>query len=88
MNDFGSLRGGYTDEELNAAFKRVQNPDHWKNPCDGIVCGRDLEVTLFAIEFFTGTTGTVTPLYTESAIYEGNRPYRVTAPGYRAGPCN
>lgn len=76
------LRGGYTQEQLETAFKKVQNKEHWKGRINALVNGdEDLDLILFAISYFTGTEG-----YTLAPRKDGK--IRVRAPGYWAGPCN
>jgi len=73
--------------ELDAAFKRVQNREHWKGAIDCVVeilTNGDLATILEAIEFYTATTGTVTPI----GEIGKTTTFRVTAPGYWAGPAN
>ncbi len=66
----------------DAAFKKVQNRENWKMAIKTIVSGTDddMNVIAEAIEFYTATVATVRPL--------GGGSYRVTAPGYYAGPAN
>jgi len=65
-----------------AAFNRVQNPTNWKKPIYAVVTGsdEDLKIIAEAIEFYTATSATITHLTDDM--------YRVTAPGYYAGPAN
>jgi len=55
------ILGGYTQEQLEVAFRVVQNPEHWKNPVRAIIPATQLEVTKAAIIHFTGSTAVVTP---------------------------
>ncbi len=49
------LTGWYTREQLEAAFNKVKNPNHWKNPIDAY-CHRDeVELVREAVIFFTAT---------------------------------
>ena len=71
----------YSEPELNAAFRRVQDPRDWRNPIDCVVTELDraeLEKIQDAVEFYTATECKVTPL--------GGASYRITADGYRNGP--
>lgn len=69
-----NLRGGYRQEELEAAFAMVQPADNWKNPIDAIVPdGADLALIEFAIGFFAGGGAVIRPV-------AGG--FRVQAPGY------
>ena len=68
---------GYTEAELQEAFKAVRGPD-WRDPINALIVADDLAVTQAAIVFYTAT---------QPAAYqflEGY--YLVTATGYRAGP--
>ncbi len=73
-----ALMGGYTRPQLSAAFDAVRPPSDWKGTIDGVVKGEDLAITLYAIEFYTATTAEVTRATANT--------WRVTSPGYRAGP--
>lgn len=69
--------------KMDAAFKMVLAPgQHWKDKIDYVVECRDHEVALIAeaVEFFTATKAKVVKLREDT--------YRVTAPGYWAGPAN
>lgn len=69
----------YTQDQLEKAFKAVQNKEHWKNPIDSCCRDADLLVTIAAIRHFTGT---------ETEYFNlGNGWFQVRADGYRAGPC-
>ena len=75
----------YSEPELNAAFKRVQNPYDWREPIDCIVYAKDqseLDVIVEAIMFYTATKATIRQV----GIPAYSRTYRITAVGYRAGP--
>ena len=74
--------GGYTKEQLEAAFDAVKDQAHWKNPIDAVVEPTMRDVLEHAIPFFTGTPADFDEV-------EG-RPHviRVMAAGYFAGPCN
>lgn len=76
------LLGGFTRDALDAAFTKVANKDHWKAPIDTVVdlTPSELAATIKAIPFFTATPATITAL--------GDGKFRVTAPGYWAGPAN
>lgn len=70
----------FTQEQLEAAFKKVQNADHWKNPIDAVIDTADIDVTRAAIQHFTGTQA-------EFKLCIGQHgKWRVEAEGYRAGP--
>lgn len=78
--DPASLLGGYTQEELEAAFALVAPAGNWKLPIKASFPAAstafdDLTKIAFAIEFFTGGKAT---------IKYGNKAFAVTAPGYYA----
>jgi len=71
----------FSEMEMNAAFKRVQNPDDWRAPIDSMIrvnCFAEVDLICDAIEFYTATTPQVFQLT--------NNTVRITAAGYRAGP--
>lgn len=75
------------DQTLQPAFNLVADPANWKNPIDRTIDLGDCEdpATFLAtikesIEFYTATDGTVAQV--------GPTTYRITAPGYYAGPAN
>lgn len=69
-----NLLSGYKQEDLAAAFKAVQNSEHWKNPINAPVPqGIDIELLAYAIMFYTGSV----------ARFSGpNNKRRVKADGY------
>ena len=70
---------GFSQDELEAAFKAVQAKTHWKDPIDAVVMDAgQIPVVTEAIIHFTATTPTFTAL--------GFGRYQVTAAGYRNGP--
>ncbi len=76
------LLGGYDEAEIRAAFERVENPNHWKDPVDCIVRDTDQDerdLIAFAISFFTSTEASWSRVGQTSV-------WRVRADGYRAGP--
>ena len=75
--------------QLQAAFERVQNSDHWKGPINwtGILTSSEAVLTLEAIEFYTATPGHIRYLSTPSGS-EGRAHVQITAKGYWAGPAN
>jgi hypothetical protein len=79
-----AIHDGYTNAELTAAFDKVKNADHWKNPIDATIPVADVDITAKAIEFFTATKAS---LFRVGGI-DGKVRMRVTAPGYYAGPAN
>lgn len=75
------LTGYYRHEQLVAAFDKVKNRNHWKNPIDSFCHVVECPVVLEAIVFFTATVPTFhrvgqTPLM------------HVKADGYYRGPAN
>lgn len=70
----------YTQEQLENAFQKVQNKEHWKNPIKSTCHFTERAIVAQAIIHFTGTEATFAPI---------NEDYlQVTAPGYYLGPCN
>jgi hypothetical protein len=69
-------RTPYTKEELEEAFKLVQDPKHWKGPVKGIVPNDKVDVVRAAVNHFAYGNVTVTPY--------GKDRSRITAPGYWA----
>jgi hypothetical protein len=66
---------GYTRNQLEAAFKKVQNKTHWKNPISAIISEGDVNVVGAAIDFYTGGG---------AEFSTHSKGVRVTAPGYYA----
>jgi hypothetical protein len=64
----------YTQDELHAAFTKVQNKVHWKNPINAVIDENEQEVTNAAIVHFAYGEATFTSA--------GPGKLRVTAPGY------
>lgn len=63
-----------------AYFRLVQPASHWKDRIDAVLpSGISLDQVRDAVVHFTGTVPSFTDL--------GNGTTRVTAAGYRAGPC-
>jgi hypothetical protein len=73
---------GFNHEELKKAFEKAINPEDWRAPIHKIIRREDLEVTIAAIEYYTGC---------EVRVWEppidGSPTVKVTADGYRNGPC-
>ena len=71
----------YTRDELTAAFNKVENPKDWRAPINKTIEADDglLDVICEAVIFFTGTVP-------EFKLLKNGK-YRVTAIGYRNGPC-
>jgi len=72
----------HSEPELNAAFKRVENPQDWRAPIDVTIrCknpGEAFDLITTAVMFYTATEAVVT--------YLGKGMYHVKATGYRNGP--
>ena len=80
-----SIMGGYTDEELKAAWDEVKNQRDWKARIDKEVYDKtdeELARIVFAVGFYTGTQAVLEEL----SPSEGRRRTRVRAVGYRMGP--
>jgi hypothetical protein len=70
----------YTRGALSAAFKLVQNKDHWKKAIDAHSIPADkLEAVVFAIEFFTGSIATAEY---DGLTEDGKATFHIKAPGY------
>jgi len=76
------LVDGFSIEELHKAFDAVCDLNNWKCAVKAEIHPSLLQVTLRAIEFMTGTKGTVTGVNPETGRIA------IEAPGYYAGPCN
>ncbi len=73
----------WSPEVMKVAFERVQNPAHWKGAIDCVIeeyDDRELEKIKAAVFFYTATAATIEKI--------GKGQFRVTAPGYWAGPAN
>jgi hypothetical protein len=70
---------GWTRRELKNAFDKVCDPGDWKAPIHARVMRKDIDVTLAAIAFFTGTSGGVTDVAGRPDVY-------IESDGYRNGP--
>ena len=68
----------YTEEQLEQAFMKVQNKEHWKNPIKAIIPESEQEITREAISHFTATEAIF--------FYERHGFLQVEAKGYRLGP--
>ena len=69
----------YTTEQLTAAFDKVKNPNHWKDPIDAVIDESERDLVSEAIPYFTAT-----PAFFSEGVVKGT--LNVTAEGYRAGP--
>jgi hypothetical protein len=72
-------RGGFTDDQIKAAFDLVADPDHWKNPIDAIIDRGQQEVVAVAISWYTATPA-------EFEETDDPDKVRVIAEGYFNGP--
>lgn len=63
---------------LRPMFDRVATPGDWAGPIHAVVPNEDLEVTVEAVIFFTGTV---------PDLFRGNDETTISAVGYRNGPC-
>ncbi len=68
----------YSQSELEEAFKKVQNKNHWKGPIDTFIKLEERDITARAISHFTATPATFIPY--------SNGWLKVKAKGYRLGP--
>tara|TARA_R110002051_G_scaffold209886_2_gene275640 strand:- start:20 stop:280 length:261 start_codon:yes stop_codon:yes gene_type:complete len=69
----------FSSQLMRAAFEAVQNSQDWRAPIYATICAANKELTRQAVIHFTGTVPTFKA-----------RPcklLRVTAAGYRNGPC-
>ena len=77
-------RTRFSEPEMDAAFKRVCDPDDWRAPINCVIrLGpendlRELELIAEAVMFYAANKVRFVRLK--------HRTYRVTADGYRAGP--
>lgn len=62
INEDEPIHFGYSRNQLKEAFDRVANRDNWKSPIDNIVALADVQVTMAAISFYTGSLPAVTLL--------------------------
>jgi hypothetical protein len=68
------MYGGYTTDQLKAAWEMVRPPGNWKGPIDSTVpADADLDAIAAACAFFAGS-----PV----DIVKTERGHRVTGPGY------
>jgi hypothetical protein len=70
---------GYTVADLRTVFEALHTPQDWKGPIAVTMTGDSVLTATAAIEFFTGTTPTVT-------LNIATMRYLVEADGYRRGP--
>jgi len=56
--------GGFEITDLKAAFDKVANPENWKLPIrDAVVRCEDVNITVVAIAFYTGSAARVTRIH-------------------------
>jgi len=73
----------YTQEELQAAFTKVQDKEHWKNPINAVVdASENLHLIREAVIHFTATV----PTFDILKVTEEGTKVAVRAIGYQAGP--
>ena len=70
---------GFTKSQLDAAFAKVQNKAHWKNPIDAVVPNTELLLTINAINHFHGSSDVKTSVV---EIKDGVAMIRVQNAGY------
>ena len=70
---------GFTQSELDVAFRKVQSSIHWKEPIDAWVPVDELPITMLAVEFFTATKIKILGTRPDGTVL-------VHADGYRLGP--
>lgn len=66
----------YTQEQLHAAFTKVENKVHWKNAINSVIDASEQDITNAAIVHFAYGNATFTSA--------GHGKLRVRAPGYYA----
>lgn len=71
---------GFTEKELRNAFDKVKDPTDWRNPIYRRVWIKKIDVTVAAIEFFTGAE-------VKKKLHPSGNDYYVECEGYRNGPC-
>jgi len=82
-----SMMGGYTDEELDAAWDEVKNQKDWKAGVDREVYDKtdeELARIVYAVGFYTSTQAVLEELPAAEGWH--SRRTRVRAVGYRMGP--
>lgn len=69
-----ALKTKYPIEQMDAAFKKVQDNRNWKNPINAVIDAGQEDITTEAIIFYTGSIAQYTPA--------GKGKVRVEAAGY------
>jgi hypothetical protein len=88
--DYHTKLTGFSEAMLQAAFSRVQNAEHWKNPIVAYCAEKDQNLVGRAIEFFTSSEARFSFSHIAAAdqleknIATGDRVLFVEAPGYFA----
>lgn len=79
---------GYSQAQLDAAFSRVQNPDHWKGAIDCLIqlADEDRDLMWVAVVHFTATEPTFRQVVPATEITDPI--VEVEAAGYWAGPAS
>ncbi len=73
----------YTQEQLVAAFDKVADKKHWKNPVDAVIdASENLHLIREAVIHFTATV----PTFDILKVTEEGTKVAVRAIGYYAGP--
>ena len=78
------MKDKYTREQLVAAFDKVKDKNHWKNPIKSYCSCADVDIVAEAIEYFTATKAEFDYL----GVVDGEHKMHVRAAGYYAGPAN
>lgn len=68
---------GFTKDQIEAQFEKVQNVDHWKNPINAVVLKTDLLLTIQAIVFYHAN-------HNFDVIDVDEKNCRITTTGYAA----
>jgi len=71
---------GFSEDQLKKAFDAVSDPEDWRGPIYARVPGEAVMACVAAVEFYTGTTPTV-------SLNMITMRYAIESEGYRAGPC-
>jgi hypothetical protein len=75
------LLGGYTEEELRSAFDAVADKEDWRNPIAALVTSDNLQITVYAINFYTANTTSVRRIPNKFKNL-----FLLESDGYRLGP--
>ena len=69
----------YTLNQLEKAFKAVQNPNDWKAPISAAVKGEAVNLVVEAVKHYTATVPTI-------SLNTNSMTYLIESEGYRMGP--